>query len=78
MIDQDTRDKIYQHYLKGEGSLQDIARVYRVSVDDVLQIIGAPELSTVMTQGDLIDASEIGPEAQYSHGKNFKVPYTTD
>lgn len=78
VVDQETKDKIYEHYLKGQGSIQDIARVYSVDVNDVLEIIGAPELSTVSTQGDLIDPSEAGPGAEMNYGKDYRVPFTTD
>lgn len=78
VTDQETRNKIYGHYQRAQGSIQDIARVYRVSVDDVLEIIGAPQLGKVMTQGDLIDASEAGVGAEMSYGKEFKVPFSTD
>lgn len=78
VTDQDIRTKVYDHYQKGQGSLQDIARVYRISVPEVLEIIGAPELGEVTTVGDMIDPSEIGPGAQFNYSKNFTVPFTTD
>ena len=77
-MDEETRSKIYAHYQRGQGSIQDIARVYRVTVQDVLQIIGAPELGQVSTQGDMIDASEAGPGAQLNYGKQFIVPFTVN
>ncbi len=78
VADQDLREKIYGHYQKGQGSLQDIARVYNVSVDDVLEVIGAPELSYVDVPGDLISQSEAGPGAEMNYGKQEKVPFTVD
>lgn len=74
-MDEETKKKIYGHYQRGEGSLQDIARIYRVSVDQVLEIIGAPELSSVAVPGDLIDVTEAGSGADMNYGKEFKVPF---
>ena len=78
MVTDETREKILGHYQHGQGSIQDIARVYHVTVGEVLDIIGAPELTTVTAQGDMIDVSEAGPGAQMSYGKNFKVPFSVD
>lgn len=66
MIDDETRTKIKDHYNRGEGSIQDIARVYRVSVADVLDITNNQELKAVTIQGDLID-----PQEAMGHGSQF-------
>jgi hypothetical protein len=73
-------ERVNYHYQHGQGSIQDIARVYRLDVNEVLHIIGEDELSTVQLQsGDLIDASEAGPGAQMNYeGKRFYVPYETN
>jgi len=78
MLDEAKRAEINAHYQHGRGSIQDLARIHGVSVDQVLEIIGETTLSTVSTQGDLIDASELGPEASISYGKQFKVPFSTN
>ena len=78
MLDDSTREKIIEHYQKGQGSIQDIARVYRLTVDEVLEIIGVKDISNVRTQGDLIDAEEAGPGAQINLSKDFKVPFSTN
>lgn len=78
MLDDSTREKIVEHYQRGQGSIQDIARVYRLTVDEVLDIIGVTDISIVTTQGDLIDAEEAGPGAQINYSKDFKVPFTTN
>lgn len=78
MLDEETRAKIYEHYQKGQGSIQDIARVYRCSVEEVLQIIGQDELLRVEVQGDMIDPSEAGPNVQLNYGEQFNVPFTTN
>lgn len=77
-VDEDTAKKIWDHYQKGQGSLQDLARIYRVGVDDVLEIIKETELSTVALTGDLIDPSDVGPGGEFNHGKQVKVPYTVN
>jgi hypothetical protein len=79
MIDDKTRAAILDHYQKGQGSIQDIARVYRVTVDEVLHIIGEDELTSVTFQGDLIDPSEAGPGVTPNYeGKTEHVTFTTD
>lgn len=67
---------LYQH---GKGSIQDIARVHRLTVDEVLAMIGQTDLMTVTTQGDLVDASElVGTQATLNHGTQHAVQYSTD
>lgn len=78
MIDEALKQKIKGHYDKGEGSIQDIARVYRVSVPDVLDIIGLSDLATVEIDGDLIDDTYAGPGATMNRGSIVPVPFTTD
>ena len=77
-MDDTTRNKIIEHYQKGQGSIQDIARVYRVSVDEVLDIIGVKDIGTVTYTPDLIDPSEVGPGASFNYGSTEKINYTTD
>lgn len=74
-MDKTTEEQIKFYYQHGKGSIQDLARIYRVSVDEVLHIIGESNLGTVSTQGDMIDASEVGPGASMNYGKEFKVPF---
>lgn len=78
MLDDSTREKIIEHYQKGQGSIQDIARVYRLTVNEVLQIIGINNISKVTTQGDLIGPEEAGPGATIVPSKDFDVPFTTN
>ena len=75
MLDDATKQKIYDHYIKGQGSIQDIARFYRCSVEEVLHIIGQDELMTVETQGDLIDAAEAGTTPVNYEGQKHRVNY---
>ncbi len=71
-----TKNEIIGFYQRGQGSIQDLARIYGVSVDEVLQLIGAGDLGAVTVGGDLIDASEAGAGAQMNYGKDYKVPFT--
>lgn len=78
MVDEAKRKEIFGHYQHGRGSIQDLARIYHVSVDEVLEITGNSTLSTVFSQGDLIDSTEAGPNAAMNYGKEIKVPFTVD
>lgn len=78
MIDDELRAKIKEHYRKGEGSIQDIARVYRVSVADVLDITGNSEIKTVEFGGDLIDQETAGQGATINYGRVEPIPFTVD
>lgn len=71
-------EQIKFYYQRGKGSIQDLARIFNVSVDHVLILVGESNLGTVSTQGDMIDATEVGPGAQINYGKQFKVPFTVD
>jgi hypothetical protein len=76
---QNDEEKIVYHYQHAQGSIQDIARVYHRSVEEVLHILGLDDMSEVQTQGDLIDQSEAGPEVRVSpFGNPAKAKYTTD
>jgi hypothetical protein len=77
-MDDKTRAEIIHWYQVGTRSIQDIARIYRVEVGEVLEIIGERELSSVDISGDLIDAEEAGPNAEMNYGQQVKVPFTTD
>lgn len=77
-MDEQTRAKINEHYQKGQGSIQDIARVYRCTVQEVLDIIGQGDMGKVYIHGDLIDPSEAGPNANMNYGKQETITFTTD
>jgi hypothetical protein len=72
------KQKIIDHYQKGQGSIQDIARVYRYTVEEVLLVLGMTDLLSVETQGDLVDSSEVGPGVQLEYTKTHDVRYSTD
>lgn len=65
--------EIIKAYQTSKNSIQDIARIYRVDVKEVLELIGESNLSTVTLPGDMIDATEIGPGASVYRGKDIDV-----
>lgn len=77
-MDDKTRAEIIHWYQVGTRSIQDIARIYRVSVDEVLELVGEKELGSVYLGGDLIDRDEAGPNAEMNYGQTVKVPFSTD
>lgn len=77
-MDEDLKKKVIEHYNLGQGSIQDIARVYRLDVDEVLEVLGMQDMMTVQTMGDLIGQDEAGLETQLQTGRKYKVPYNTD
>lgn len=60
-MDEELKAKINNHYQLGQGSIQDIARVYRCTVEEVLDVLGLSDIKTVESAGDLIDQQEAGP-----------------
>lgn len=77
-MEDELKKKINDHYQKAQGSIQDIARVYRLSVDEVLEALGMEDMMSVETTGDLIDQKEAGPDALLNHGQRHKVEYTAN
>lgn len=77
-LDDSTSKKIKDHYVKGEGSIQDIARTYRVTVETVLHIIGEDELTSVHTIGDQVDADEAGDAQLNYYGTKQSAKFSTD
>lgn len=73
-------DNIKELYNRGKGSIQDYARIYNVTVDEILDILDMKELKTVHIEGDQIDEEELGPtgRGQISPGEDVRVPYTTN
>lgn len=77
-MDDKLKKTINDHYQKGQGSIQDIARVYRLSVDEVLQALGMEDMLTIQTSGDLVDQQEVGINTTLNTGEVHKINYTTD
>lgn len=77
-MDDKTRVDIIHSYQTGSSSIQDIARINRVSVDQVLELIGEKDAINVGLPGDLIDSSEAGPNAEMNYGHQVKVPFSLD
>lgn len=70
--------KVKYHYEHAQGSIQDIARVYRLDVAEVLTIIGETDILEVQTTGDLIDPSELQPGQSVNPSTPHRVTYTSD
>lgn len=77
-MDEELRAKINEHYQLGQGSIQDIARVYRLDVADVLEVIGQTELLEVESVGDMVDAKELEPGTPIIHSKVHRANFTTN
>ena len=75
-IPQELKDKIRDHYEKGQGSLQDYARIYHVPMEEVLKITGNTHLAEVEMIGDQVDQEELGPRGgTVEPGQIVKVPF---
>lgn len=77
-MDEELKKKVIGHYQAGQGSIQDIARVYRLDVDEVLEILGINDISHVSLGGDLIDPEDVGPGGVFNPGETRKIKYSTD
>lgn len=77
-MDDELKAKIKQHYNLGQGSIQDIARVYRLDVEEVLEVLGQDDLLQVESVGDLVDASEVDPGTILNSSKRHRVHFTTN
>ena len=77
-VDEKTTKEILHLYLTGKGSIQDYARIYRLSVEQVLAIVNETHLSSVSISGDMIDPTEAGPGAAMNYGSEVPVPYSTN
>lgn len=72
------KKEIKEIYQSTKRSIQDIARIYRMDVHEVLEIIGESRLGQVHTEGDMIDVHEVGPNTTLNHGETFRVPFSTN
>lgn len=66
---------IKRHYDKGRGSIQDFARIYRLEVSEVNEILEQPEMNTINFIGDLIDQEYAGQMPVNEAGETYKIPY---
>lgn len=73
-MDAKTRKAVKKAYLTSRNSIQDIARIYRVDVHEVMEVIGEGQASTVHLEGDMISQDEAGSNAQMNYGKDIKIP----
>lgn len=77
-MDEQLIGKIKNHYQKGEGSIQDIARVYRLTVEEVLDVLGLSDVKTVEGMGDLIGTNEAGPDVDIKVSNKYQAKFTTN
>lgn len=71
-------EQIVDAYQSSRNSIQDIARIFGVSVEHVLQLTGNGELVNVTYMGDMVDTTEVGNQTPLNYGQVVKVPYTAD
>ncbi len=60
----------------GGLSFQDIARINKMTVPQVLEVFNEGSTAKVTTGGDAIDASEAGPGAQMNYGQIIDIPFS--
>lgn len=77
-MNEDLKKKINEHYQLGQGSIQDIARTYRLTVEEVLETIGQTDVSEVTGIGDLIGPEDAGPEVNIVAEKKYKANFSTN
>lgn len=78
MDDTKLKELVNDHYQKGEYPIQDIARKYRLSVEEVLVMIGQEDVMTVEGTGDMIGPDEVDDATQIITSKKYKVEFTTN
>lgn len=77
-MDPKTKANIINSYQRGRNSIQDLARIYKVSVQDVLETVGEGSATKVVAQGDLIDQQEAGNEVPVVYSKEFRPDFSVD
>ncbi len=77
-MDETLKAKINEHYQLGEGSIQDIARKYRLTVEEVLEVIGQSDVTTVVGAGDLIGPEDVDEVTEIVTEKKYKAPFSTN
>lgn len=78
MLNEDEKKTILDLYQHGKGTIQDYARIYRVDVPVILELLGEQHLSQVTIPGDMIDQAEAGANAQMKYSEQADVPFTTN
>jgi hypothetical protein len=79
-MDKELTKTLSDHYQKGQGSIQDLARIYKVTVEEVLIAVGLSDMVDGVTlTGDLIDQREAGPLTTVNPGgTKVSNQYTVD
>jgi hypothetical protein len=69
-------NQIRAHYLHARGTIQDYARLFHMTVPQVLALLDLKDVGTVQTIGDQIDQAEAGSEVVINPlGKRYDVPF---
>lgn len=69
---------IKRHYDAGHGTIQDYARIYKLSVAEVLAILDHADMDSITFIGDLIDQEYAGKVPVNPDGETYKINYTVD
>ena len=77
-MDEDLKKKVNKHYQLGQGSIQDIARTYRLTVEEVLDMIGQSEVATVTGIGDLVGPEDVPEGTQIVTETKYKAQFSTN
>lgn len=70
------RISIKRHYDKGRGTIQDYARIYRLDVSEVNDILGQTDVNSIQMVGDLVDQEYVGNKSVVNEvGETYTVPF---
>ena len=69
-------EKIVMEQYNAGRPIVDIARINKLTVEEVLVITGNQELLHVSVIGDQVDPDVIGNQGTYNPGQTYRVPYT--
>lgn len=76
MIDDKLKQTVIDLYQKEGTSIQAIARDHRLSVEEVLTIIGQTDVLTIEGAGDMIGSDEVDDGTEIITSKKFKQEFT--
>jgi hypothetical protein len=70
--------KAIKEYYQLGRPIQTIARSYRLSVEEVLDVLGLNDIRTVTSSGDLVGQDETGEDIKIKTETIYKAAFTTD
>lgn len=79
-VSDELKEQINDDYQKGSASIQTLARIHRLTVDEVLEILGLrEETGTLSLVGDQVDEDELGPgDTPINSGEKLRQKFSTD